>query len=138
MLFKQIVGETVLAVTNSTAAGRTVRVYAFCARTSGPLAYPAGSIAIVAINVNNASVSFDVNVSGATVGVREEYHLTAPGGNMGSLSIELNGQVLELGAGGTLPAFVPVEVEDGASAIQMSALSYGFIVLKSANAAACL
>ncbi len=136
MLFTQLVGTTVLGVINSTTAGRTVRVYAFCTRTDGPLNYSPGSITIVAININNSTASFSLNIEGATIGERDDFLLTAPNGLMSSTTILLNGVPLELQAGGVLPAFVPATATG--ALVQLGPLSYGFSVLKDANAAACL
>ena len=136
MLFKQLVGTVVLNVENCTAPGRTVRVYAFCTRVGGPIPYSAGAITLVAININSTPVTFSPNVNGVVNYVRDEYHLTSPNNQMASQYIALNGKVLQLGEGGSLPSFDPISVSSN-TPITMAGLSYGFFVLTHANGAAC-
>ncbi len=128
MLFKQLIGTRVLSVAHSTELGRTLRIYAFCSRNI------TGAVAVVAININTTPQSFDFE--GFAVTPRLEYQLTAPGGNMSSLSIDLNGKTLFASPTGELPDLSPVEVDDG-TAVSMAPLSYGFFVFPEANAAAC-
>ncbi len=129
MLFKQLIGMRVLSVAHSTQLGRTLRVYAFCSRNI------TGGIAVVAININTTPQSFDFE-SFAVI-PRFEYQLTAPGGNVSSLEIELNGKTLFASPTGELPDLNPVEVNDSPS-VTMGPLSYGFFVFPEANAAACV
>jgi hypothetical protein len=70
VLFKQLIGTSVLSVANSTAPGRTLRVYAFCSRNI------TGAVVAVIININNSSSS--VVLDGVSMAPRYEYHLTAP------------------------------------------------------------
>ena len=128
VIFKQLVGENVLSVAGSTDAGRMTRVYAFCSLT-----YPGGVVA-VALNINTTSnATFQFNFA---MSPRLEYQLTAPGGDVSSQQIELNGVVLTAQPDGSLPALTPIAVDDGAP-ITMYPLSYGFFVFPQANAPAC-
>ena len=130
-------GERVLTVANSTSTGRTVRVYAFCTRSNGPINYPAGAVTIVAININNETASVTINLNGAQPSAHDDYLLTAPDNVMNSTSILLNGQLLELGPGASLPTFTPNTVDAG-TPISLPALTYGLFVFKDAAAPACL
>jgi len=84
-LHKQLVGPRVLAVTNSTIAGRSLRVYAQCVRSlpgaAGVPTYPAGAIVLLAINFSlneTATVALEDAATGAAVPLtpRDEYRLS--------------------------------------------------------------
>lgn len=88
MLHKGLVGNRVLQVTNSTSTGRTVRVYAHCARSMpGPRpvpTYQAGAVVVIAINFdwnNSATINLTDADTGAEVPLtpRDEYILTSGG-----------------------------------------------------------
>ena len=61
VVFKQVVGTRVLSVANSTALGRTTRVYAWCAATSP------GGVVLLAININMEPTSFALQVHARAV-----------------------------------------------------------------------
>ena len=128
LLFKQLVGTRVLAVANSTDFGRTLRVYAFCSRNIS------GGVAVVAINTEPHPATFTFSALPNTP--RVEYQLTAPGGNMSSPDIELNGVVLEL-SGGALPHLGGHVVTD-ASPVTLQPTSYAILVFPEAAAPACV
>jgi hypothetical protein len=124
-------------VADNTAPGRTIRVYAFCTRTNGPIPYASGAITVAAININNATVSFELNVNGVVEYERDEYHLTAPNGDMASTTVLLNGTPLQASESGQLPAFTPVTVTSN-TPVTLAPLSFGFFVLTNAKGATCL
>eukprot|EP00042_Codosiga_hollandica_P038172 m.307979 g.307979 ORF g.307979 m.307979 type:complete len:480 (+) comp55324_c0_seq24:28-1467(+) len=135
VLFKQLVGPRVLSVEGSTAPGRTLRVYAFCTRQDGPLAFPPGAVTVVAINTNNLTAEFSISAAPVSL-VRYEYHLTSPGSQLNSASVLLNGVALSASSQGALPAFNGTRVE-GLAPFTMSPLSFAFFVLEGMNAPAC-
>jgi hypothetical protein len=129
LLHKQLVSERVVRVSNATAAGRHVRLYAHCARAWAPSApgrlvpaYPPGALVLLAINLGNASaatVELSDAASGAQIATspRDEYRLSGampaplPGNDTSCVfapdpalryfpsALCLNGQLLHLGAG---------------------------------------
>ena len=133
MLFKQLVGPQVLQVANSTEPGRMLRVYAFCTKAT----YQTGAVTVVAININNATASFTVDVNGGAQYQRDEYHLTAPDGNMASNTVLLNGQALSTNSNGDLPDMAPVSVGSDTPVV-LAPLSFGFFVFTNAHAQACI
>lgn len=137
LLFKLLVDERVLSVANSRTPGRTVRVYAFCARQTGPLASAPGAVTLVVLNLRPTFAPFTVQLSGVTSFSREQYIFTAPGGNLASTGTLLNGALLNLAANGDFPPLTPVVVA-GTPIITLPPRSFGFLVLTQANAPACL
>jgi hypothetical protein len=159
VLFKQLVGTRALNVTNNTNTGRNLRVcasyyydlnrccfsplcscvqvYAFCARNTGPLAYPPGTVTLIAINLNNVTTNFTASINGVTVFARDAYHLTAPGGNLTSSDILLNNSLLRIGPGNQLPQFEAVH-DDSETPMAMEAFSYAFYVLVDIQVQACM
>jgi heparanase 1 len=129
VLFKQLVGTRVLSVANSTQLGRTLRVYAFCSRNI------TGGVVVAAININTTPQNFDF--LDFPVYPRLEYQLTAPGGNMSSANINLNGNTLFASDTGALPNLSPVQYDTNLP-IMMGPLSYGYFVFPEANAPACM
>ena len=129
VLFKQLVGTNTLAIAGNTDTGRTIRLYAFCSRSMY------GGVVLVAINVNDSprNVAFQSSFSLAP---RQEYRLTAPGGNVSSTNIELNGVTLVPGPFGQLPPLNPIVVESN-TYITLDPLSYAFFVFPDAAAPAC-
>lgn len=94
---KQLVGQRVLAIANSSALGRTLRVYAHCARSWGggggsalpPVrvvpAYPRGAVVIIVVNLDaNATGGAEVVLTDAATGApvplvpRDEYRFSGP------------------------------------------------------------
>ena len=133
MLFKRLVGNGVLSVANETTLGRTVRVYAFCTTETSVSSFPAGSVTVAYLNVQNTSATVDF--AGLAAYPRAEFRLTSP--NLGAPTILLNGNVLEPSESGNLPLLLPniVTTDDP---LVLDPLSYGFIVFPEANAPACL
>ncbi|KAG0479693.1 hypothetical protein HPP92_010341 [Vanilla planifolia] len=68
---------------------------------------------------------------------REEYHLTADGGNLHSQTMLLNGKALEIDAQGSIPALEPINV-DGSLPIHVHPLSIVFARIPYLYAPACL
>jgi heparanase len=136
-VWKQLFGTRVLDVENSLTTGRSVRVYAFCTNTNSD--YPSGSVTVLALNVNNSTQSFNIDLLGLTASsyTRDEFHFTAPNSDITSPNINLNGNTLYLQPGNELPAFVPVQASSD-DAVTLAPLSVAYIVLAGVNAPGCL
>ena len=135
--------SAVLDVEGSLQRGRDVRVWASCAAPGAGA--PAGAVALVVLNTNNgtsASVSPELAGAGGAGslldGGWDEYLLTPADAAAGlsSPSVALNGIELGVVAGPALPSMPPAK-RSGA-AIVLPPLTFGFFVLRSAGAAACL
>ena len=136
-LFKGLVGNKALYVDDEFMTGRVVRTYAFCARVgvnriNKDISYKAGDITVMILNVGNVSVTIDLMMD--PVDGNGSYDLYLLTGDPSSSEIALNGKMIEMGNGGSLPVLEPKSGDE----INMDGLSYGFVVIKNANATACL
>jgi len=128
LLHKRLMGQKVLGATSTSSS---VRAYAHCAARGG------GSVAFALLNIANKTV--DVTFPGNKYGW-EEWILTAgepipdAPNPLQSSNVLLNGDVLELGKGPTLPV---LQGRVGNGTVHMPPTSYGFIVFPSAEQAAC-
>jgi hypothetical protein len=109
-----------------------IRAWAFCAPDG------TGDVTVVASNFNNRDVWVNLTLNGGAppVGWRQQYVLTAPGGNLESQTVLLNGVALALQADGSLPDMPPITAP-AATPMQWPPLSYGFIRLLGASARGC-
>ena len=135
MAWKQLMGTEVLNVTHLGAGEpATLRVYAHC-ESARHHAKDVGArdraVTLLLINVD-PETQFDVTVGGAAGAARsrEEWHLTAPSGDMRSRTALLNGKPLAMGGDGQLPALEPRDGPDG-TPIAVAPLSIAFVVLPS-------
>lgn len=93
-----------------------------------------GGVVISFLNPGNTSVLMAVNVEGGGAkesGPLDVYMLTAPGGNLTSRGIELNGRRM------TSEAPLTPEKGDGSRRVRVPALSYGFVVDRAAKGKHC-
>ena len=132
VLHKRVVGTRVLAVSTSEEAGGPL-VFAHCARSGG-----AGGVALMFVNPSRSEVALSVGL-----GRFEQYSLTAPGSDVNSSSVLLNGRLLTLtstrsarGAAHSLPPMNPV-AHDAADDLLLPASSVGFAVFPRASLEAC-
>lgn len=138
-LFKNLVGKQTLYVDGEFVNGRSIRCYAFCARTNSEgsvFDYDDGDVVVLILNVNNETVSVGFDLNGDDIEY-DEYLLTSFPDVIQSRDILLNGKVIEMVDNETLPVLKGRSV-NGQSEITMGALSYGFVVIANANATACL
>ena len=130
-IWKQLIGDTVLAVDNPDINATGLRVYAHCTAT----ATKTGAVAVIAININaNRSVPIRTGLAGAyTV-------LTIMGGQLGLQAdeIEVNGEAYSVGAGAsaTMPPLRGIAAAAGA-ALETPPHSISFLVFDLARAEAC-
>lgn len=131
-------GSAVLAVTGDAAS--SALLYAHCASGSAVGAGP-GSITLMAVNPSDTSVYISTVSSAKGLAIptvpRQEYVLTAPGGNLSSLTPLLNGQtVLRINEDGSLPSMPPSYIT-GTATIELPPQSQGYYVLLNAGAGVC-
>jgi len=148
--FNRFVGPEVLSATTTskeqpTGLNNTLRVYAHCA---APVpedgASPSGDVIVFwssasVVDTYNLTIAIGAG-AGGSVTSGDLYRLSPGGGDLYSPDMELNGQVLKLGANDELPAFDPVHEEpqgDGSVQVTVPPMGTGWVVLKGANAAAC-
>ncbi|XP_063963881.1 heparanase-like isoform X1 [Lytechinus pictus] len=111
-----------------------VYVFAHCTKTSQ--SYPTGAVTIIAVNLYNdteTSLSLTENLMKKNI---DEYLLTAPEGILTSKNISLNGRVLQMKNFTHFPDIIPRPLPVG-SPILLPPRTYGFYVIKDAEAAAC-
>ncbi|HSI17074.1 MAG TPA: hypothetical protein VK980_04845, partial [Sphingomonas sp.] len=118
LLWKRFMGATVLDAGKGTDG---LHLYAHC------LPHRPGGVTILAINTATASSAIDLPTRA------EVYSLTAA--ELQSATVDLNGQVLALGKGDTIPALRPAMAKAGRLALPPT--SIGFITLPDAHNAQC-
>jgi len=134
VLYKQLVGYRVLNVTGSLNPMRQSRIYAHCINSYGSHKYPDGDVVIIAINLDPRN-NLLFNMEDPLSKLKADAFILQPVGDITSKQVLLNGQVLEMVDDKTLPAFNSKEVTQPFS---LPSLTFGFFVLKGANAKACL
>ena len=143
-LFKNLVGDKVLYVDGQMEHGRYIRVYAFCTRINDGYAvynYPTGSVTVLILNLYNQSISIDLSINGSLHLMQQEsyydeYLLTSYPNVVNSRDIFLNGKLIEMPDENTLPILNGTRKVFGSS-INLTALSYGFVVMVNANVDIC-
>eukprot|EP01052_Picozoa_sp_SAG31_P002567 SAG31_NODE_91_length_26366_cov_6.792211_15_plen_660_part_00 len=135
--WKQLMGETVLAVDNPSVNTTGLRVYAHCTKAAATeKTRPAGAVSVVAININsNRSVSLGTTLDG---GYTVHVITGGDGGALTSDEIKLNGEPYSVGAGAsaTMPLLRGVAAAAG-TAFQAPPHSISFLVFEHAGAQAC-
>jgi heparanase len=155
LLFTRLMGTAVLnasaavTVDGAAAAGaapfatpagleRTVRLFAHCSADGAGA--PAGAVTLAFANPQTFGVVIDLGAGGRlAASARDEYRLSPPAGDamrLRSHSVVLNGAATPLAAAadGTAPV-LPAARASGT--LRLAPLTYGFIVLRDANAPAC-
>ena len=132
ILFRQLMGNTVLARNVTSSSPSTTRVYAWCGR--------AVKGTVVLSYVNTGTEALVISVTGLAVTPHTEYFITAPGAAMSSDVALLNGVPLTVDDNGVLPMY-PIQGVHNATpsggAVTVPPMSVGFIVLEAAGAAEC-
>eukprot|EP00794_Sanderia_malayensis_P015224 gene15224-16798_t len=136
VLYKLLVGKRVLDVKGSLQPGRTLRIYAHCVNEFGRHHYYKGAVVLIALNLdvnNSARFLLDRQLAGLNA---DEYLLQAPGGDVSSKKVLLNGVELDLISDTQLPPLKPkLQISQP---FFIPAKSYGFFVLTEAQSEACL
>lgn len=140
LLWRRLMGTRVLgvaAVDDPAVSGAPlVRAYAHCTPDTAP-GYQPGAVTVLLLNLDTASraqVSWDALGSGDATGAMA-YVFTAP--SLTSRQILLNGTPLAVTADGTPPPIDAAALEEGATSLRLEPISYAFVVLPDAAAAAC-
>ncbi|KNC46348.1 heparanase 50 kDa subunit [Thecamonas trahens ATCC 50062] len=133
LLFKRLVGDAVLSVQltdgpRDASGDLLVRAYAYCGTERD-------TVVVTAINLQPATPLELTLDFGATPAARADYVLTAPGGDLGSTSMLLNGKLLELNQAGSLPDLPPLAAV-ATTPLSLPPASYGFFVV-TIDVAAC-
>lgn len=137
LLWRRLMGRKVLSTTSN--GTRKLRAYAHCARESEGITLilinlDGNSTAKVVVSSKSPIVSsLNHNVSRFT---REEYHLTAPNGNLQSRTMLLNGNILTVNKNGEIPNLEPIEVNVMEPVI-VAPFSIVFVHMPSFYAPAC-
>lgn len=145
LLHKRLLGTHVLSVSyaldghtgEDTVAEKKksyVHIFAHCTLVS-PL-YPAGAVTMMVSNLHNDSEA-SLHLTGDLVNKNVyEYLLTPPGGDLTSRNTTLNGHLLKMKNSTHFPDMIPRPLPVG-SPIVLPPTTYGFYVIKNANAPAC-
>ncbi|XP_020014677.2 heparanase isoform X2 [Castor canadensis] len=136
LLFKKLVGSTVLMASVKGAERSKLRVYLHCTDASHPR-YQEGDITLYALNLYN--VTKRLQLPRHLFNKKVDKYLVKPSGPDGLLSksVQLNGQTLKMVDDQTLPALSEKALRPG-SALGLPPFSYGFFVIRNAKVAACI
>lgn len=144
ILWKQLVGQSVLASSSAVAAtstwnseppldSSTLDIHVWCAASSG------SNVVVTWFNMGSEPVTLTLP-PGLPTAPRMEYTLSSPDGNLTSDQVLLNGAWLVTRADGTIPEF-PLpgnEVGKGGGEPSLEPLSFGFFVFTGFSAPACV
>lgn len=138
LVFKNLVGSVVLDAgfrSSKNVNVKNIRVYLHCTNIKNPK-YKMGDVTLFAMNLNKHTQQIQLPsfLSGKFV---DEYLLLPGEGGLLSTTVLLNGQVLKMVDEKTLPDLDGKQLEPGVPLI-LPAMSFGFFVVKSAMASACL
>lgn len=134
LLYKQLMGRTVLKVTGYLKSGREVRVYAHCVNRFSGRGYQPGSVILMALNINpteDARIYLQEDFKSFNA---DQYLFTPANGSLTDNSVKLNGHVLKMINDTVVPDLDPVRVKQP---FILPALSYGYFVVIGSYASAC-
>ncbi|XP_063775804.1 heparanase isoform X2 [Pseudophryne corroboree] len=138
LLFKKLVGSIVLNVSFKSSKDigeRKIRVYLHCTNINNPK-YTVGDVTLFAINLYDHSQQIQLPSFLSKKSV-DEYLLLPGGEGILSTTVLLNGEVLKMVDEKTLPVLHGRPLDPG-SPLVLPSLSFGFYVVKNAEATACL
>ncbi|XP_075854717.1 heparanase [Microcebus murinus] len=136
LLFKKLVGTSVLMASVKGGAGRKLRVYLHCTNINQSPKYKEGDLTLYAINLHN--VTKHLQLPYYLFNKQVDKYVVKPSGPDGLLSksVQLNGQTLRMVDDQTLPTLTEKSLRPGSS-LGLPAFSYGFFVIRNAKVAAC-
>ncbi|XP_044160261.1 heparanase [Bufo gargarizans] len=137
LVFKNLVGSIVLNASfrSKNVNVENIRIYLHCTNINNPK-YKVGDVTLFAMNLN--SFSQEIQLPSILSGKFVDEYLLLPGeGGLLSQTVLLNGQVLEMVDDKTLPDLNGKQLDPG-SHLLLPSMSFGFFVVKSAMASACL
>ena len=133
VLFRQLIGTSVLRVRSGLDPERSFRTYAFCSQS--------GDIAVAFLNTNDVETTSNITfLTQQTIKSIKAYVLTSEPGNLASRNVYLNGHILRLkdDADGTLPDLSSMAVEyHDTSVFVAPPKSYGFLILSLDDGGIC-
>lgn len=143
LLWKRLMGTRVLSSQAEGDASSNFAAHVWCANSSAP-GYVSGAVTIAFTNGINSYVEVSMQGSKGNFAMapRMEFILTAPGTNLTSTEVLLNGQPLVLEADGTVGEGFLNGTEVGtddpnSQQLLVPPLSYGFVVLSAADVSLC-
>ncbi|XP_049646215.1 heparanase [Suncus etruscus] len=136
LLFKKLVGTTVLAAQVKGPDKSKLRVYLHCTSINDSR-YKEGDLTLYALNLHN--VTKYLQLPSYLSDKEVDKYLLKPSGPDGLLSrsVQLNGKILKMVNNETLPTLIEKPLRPGSS-LGLPAFSYGFFVIKNAKVAACI
>ncbi|XP_019321182.2 heparanase isoform X2 [Panthera pardus] len=136
LLFKKLVGTSVLRASVKGPDSRKLRVYLHCTNINHPR-YKEGDLTLYALNLHNVTKRLQLPYH--LFDKQVDKYLVKPLGPDGLLSksVQLNGQTLKMVDDHTLPALTEKPLRPG-STLGLPAFSYGFFVIRNAKVTACL
>ncbi|KAL7982129.1 hypothetical protein Chor_001186 [Crotalus horridus] len=136
LLYKKLVGPTVLHVAITGLDPKKLRVYLHCTNTQHPK-YREGDITLFALNLYNSPKRLYVPTYFSKKQIDEYLLLPYREDDLLSRSVQLNGFLLKMPNDETLPILQENPLIPGHS-LDLPAFSYGFYVIRNAKVLACI
>ncbi|XP_070614184.1 heparanase [Erythrolamprus reginae] len=136
LLYKRLVGSTVLRVAVTGLDPKKLRVYLHCTNTHHPK-YREGDITLFALNLYNSTKRLYIPTQFSKKQIDEYLLLPYGEDNLLSRSVQLNGHLLKMPSDETLPVLQEKPLVPGQS-LELPGFSYGFYVIRNAKVLACL
>jgi heparanase 1 len=127
MLWKMTMGQGALPTYSGNA---DVLAFAHCTQPGLAGVPPGSGISFAVVNLSN-STAYALTVTGmseAAAALRLEYMLSAPGGQVNSSRMLLNGAPLAYGGPGRLTPLTPAVVNNASAPLVLQPQTYGFVV----------
>uniref|UniRef100_A0A8C6VM47 Heparanase n=1 Tax=Naja naja TaxID=35670 RepID=A0A8C6VM47_NAJNA len=136
LLYKKLVGSTVLHVAVTGLNPKKLRVYLHCTNTHHPK-YREGDITLFALNLYNTTKRLYIPAYFSKKQIDEYLLLPYGEDNLLSRSVQLNGYLLKMPNDETLPVLQENPLIPGHS-FDLPGFSYGFYVIRNAKVLACI
>ncbi|XP_063166388.1 heparanase [Candoia aspera] len=136
LLYKKLVGTTVLHVAITGLDPKKLRVYLHCTNTHHPR-YREGDVTLFALNLYNSTKHLHVPTYFSNKQIDEYLLLPHGKDELLSRSVQLNGYLLKMPDDETLPVLQGKPLSPGDS-LELPGFSYGFYVIRNAKVLACV
>ena len=134
LLYKQLIGRTVLNVTGFLQHGRQVRIYAHCVNRFGGRGYKQSSIVLIALNLSPTETA-DIYLQKEFKNLDADQYIFYPAsGNLDDSNVMLNNDLLQMVNDTIVPDLKPLRVPQP---YMLPPLRYGYFVVIDSYAAAC-